>query len=153
MRFEVGKYYKHASLGKVMHIVSYTTIWGGCLMGEEHGSDHLHPIGQDETSAENWFETTEEAWVEGNPQSVPRYKLFRIDWETHNYPTISYGGTVILAYVGYTVWLEDTDPDSDHYVIFGYTNLENWNPERDYSNCCTNYSEDQVFAIGRLRNH
>lgn len=65
MKFEVGKYYKHAS-GNIMHVIGglQTTLYGGCLVAEEVDSANLKPIGQDETSVENWLETTKEDFMQ-----------------------------------------------------------------------------------------
>jgi hypothetical protein len=66
MVFEIGKYYKHSG-GGVMHIIGAvkTTLYGWCLIAEEHGSASLKPIGRDEDAAQNWSETTEEHWMLG----------------------------------------------------------------------------------------
>jgi len=66
MVFEIGKYYKHSG-GGMMHIVSAgkTTLYGWCLIAEEHGGCNLLPVGSDETAAQNWSETTEADWMTG----------------------------------------------------------------------------------------
>jgi hypothetical protein len=66
MKFEIGKYYKHTG-GGMMHVVSAakTTMYGWCLIAEEHGGSNLIPIGSDEVSALNWTEATKEEWLAG----------------------------------------------------------------------------------------
>ena len=66
MIFEIGKYYRHSG-GGVMHIVSSakTTMYGWCLIAEEHGISNLKPVGSDEVSSQNWTETTEIDWMSG----------------------------------------------------------------------------------------
>lgn len=64
MRFEIGKYYKHAS-GNMMRIlgrVEGSTRYRNCLVGETLDSANFMPVGEDETSAENWSEATREEW-------------------------------------------------------------------------------------------
>lgn len=65
MIFEVGKFYKHTSgvhvaiRGKVK-----TTMWGETLVGESTGDSYgLVPVGEDEASAINFVEITEEEWL------------------------------------------------------------------------------------------
>lgn len=66
MHFEIGKYYRHNG-GGVMHIVGAckTTLYGWCLVAEEHGSSDLKPVGSDDSAAVNWEETTSEVWESG----------------------------------------------------------------------------------------
>jgi hypothetical protein len=66
MVFEIGKYYRHSG-GGIMHIVggAKTTMYGWCLIAEEQASSNLKPVGSDETSAQNWRETTEADWMTG----------------------------------------------------------------------------------------
>lgn len=65
MVFEIGKYYKHSG-GGYLHILGEikTTMWFDCFVAEEagHGNSELKPVGKDETSAQNWSETTEADW-------------------------------------------------------------------------------------------
>jgi hypothetical protein len=66
MQFEVGKYYRHNG-GGVMHIVgaAKTTLYGWCLIAEEHSSSNLKPIGVGPGFSDNWQETTKEDWLSG----------------------------------------------------------------------------------------
>jgi len=66
MKFEIGKYYKHSG-GGVMHIIgaAQTTLYGWCLVAEEHASANLKPVGCNETATQNWAETTEKHWMSG----------------------------------------------------------------------------------------
>lgn len=63
MIFEIGKYYKH-SVGGMLHIVSSanTTMWGWCFIAESTDS-RLRPVGNDDVSATNYIESTEEEWM------------------------------------------------------------------------------------------
>lgn len=63
MVFEIGKYYKHSG-GGMLHIVSSakTTMWGWTTIAETNDA-RLQPVGNDETSATNYIESTEEEWV------------------------------------------------------------------------------------------
>lgn len=64
MIFKVGKYYKHSG-GGMMHIITgaKTTLYEWCLIAEHAGEGNFRPVGQDECSAVNWEETTEEEWM------------------------------------------------------------------------------------------
>jgi len=64
MVFNVGKYYKHTA-GTMIHIIgaAKTTLYGWTLLAEEAGYGNFKPIGQDESSAVNWMETTKEDWM------------------------------------------------------------------------------------------
>jgi len=66
MQFEVGKHYRHSG-GGIIHIVgsAKTTLYGWCLIAEEHGNANLIPIGIGHGFSDNWKETTEEDWLSG----------------------------------------------------------------------------------------
>ena len=64
MKFEIGKYYRHNN-GNMMNVIGglQTTMYGGCLVGEEIFSTNLKPLGQDEESTINWSEITKDDWL------------------------------------------------------------------------------------------
>lgn len=67
LRFEPGKYYKHAS-GCVMATLQFakTTMWGRTLVAEEAGrcGHSLFCVGTDSDDyAVGWEEITEEEWM------------------------------------------------------------------------------------------
>jgi len=66
MRFEIGKYYQHPG-GGMMHVISAgkSTMYGWCLIAEEHGGSNFRPVGSDEVAAQNWIEITEAEWLTG----------------------------------------------------------------------------------------
>ena len=59
MKFEIGKTYQHTT-GKRMTIIGRlkTHTWGECLVGED-GAGELHPVGENEENALNWYEVEE----------------------------------------------------------------------------------------------
>lgn len=68
MRFEIGKFYRLGEPGgRVMHVVGRadTMQYGRCLVAEEPGYANLLPVGEDETAAQGWVETTSEEWTSG----------------------------------------------------------------------------------------
>lgn len=63
MRFEPGKYYRHAA-GQMIATLGYmeTTMWGKTLVAES--VDGLCPVGWDSDDyAQNWTEVSKEEWL------------------------------------------------------------------------------------------
>jgi hypothetical protein len=72
MKFEVGKFYKHAS-GKTLYIIAEvkTFLWGNTLIAEEGSykrglNGKLTAVGSKQYSAVNYCEITEKEFLMGS---------------------------------------------------------------------------------------
>jgi len=67
MVFEIGKFYRHTTTGVMFHILGRleTTLCGSALVAEflGKGQGGLTPVGDDEGSAAECQEATEEEWM------------------------------------------------------------------------------------------
>lgn len=82
MKFQVGKYYRHAS-GSVIHILAQvdncTGYFNPCLVAEEPGYPNFLPYSAEVDATENWQEIPAHeyyrVWLVGNEGSKELQKL------------------------------------------------------------------------------